>query len=89
VLWVLLYAAATAVAAAAAAAAAAGAAKEVTDFASCEEHEFKYKPRLGDAVLFYSLDPDLTINPRSLHGGCAVTRGEKWVATKWIHEKPV
>lgn len=25
---------------------------------------FKYKPRKGDAVLFYSLDPDLKINPR-------------------------
>jgi prolyl 4-hydroxylase len=43
---------------------------------------------MGDAVLFYSLDPDLKINPRSLHGGCAVHKGEKWVATKWIHEKP-
>jgi len=46
------------------------------------EH-FKYKPRKGDAVVFYSLDPDLTINPRSLHGGCPVIKGEKWVATKW------
>lgn len=107
---------------------AAGAERPVTDWSSCEPHEFKYKPRLGDAVLFYrcdrvrlafqegafagaaasacmravclvtltamagaaaaaaavplcracSLDPDLTINPRSLHGGCSVERGEKW-----------
>lgn len=60
----------------------------MTDWASCEPGEFKYTPRMGDAVLFFSLDPDLRINPRSLHGGCAVRKGEKWVATKWIHEKP-
>lgn len=63
--------------------------KPVTDWASCEEDAFKYKPRMGDAVLFYSLDPDLKINPRSLHGGCPVKKGEKWVATRWIHEKPL
>ena len=44
---------------------------------------------MGDAVLFYSLDADLKINPRALHGGCPVKKGEKWVATKWIHEKPL
>jgi hypothetical protein len=31
---------------------------------------------MGDALLFYSLDPDLQINPRSLHGGCPVVKGE-------------
>lgn len=30
-----------------------GADKAVTDWTLCEPHEFKYKPRLGDAVLFY------------------------------------
>ena len=44
---------------------------------------FKYRPRRGDAVLFHSLTPDGTIDPRSLHGGCPVVQGEKWVATKW------
>lgn len=39
------------------------------------EH-FKYRPRRGDALLFYSLDPALKIDPRSLHGGCPVKRGE-------------
>lgn len=61
---------------------------EVHDYVTCEPDKFKYKPRKGDAVLFFSLDPDLNIDPRSLHGGCPVTKGEKWVATKWIHEKP-
>ncbi|KAI8470885.1 MAG: hypothetical protein J3K34DRAFT_458598 [Monoraphidium minutum] len=60
---------------------------EITDYKSCDKG-FKYKPRKGDAVLFHSLDPDLKINPRSLHGGCPVIKGEKWVATKWLHEVP-
>jgi hypothetical protein len=46
-----------------------------TPVPTSSEH-FKYKPRRGDAVLFYSLDPDLKINPRSLHGGCPVVKGE-------------
>jgi prolyl 4-hydroxylase len=66
-----------------------GADRPVKDWRSCGEDEFKYKPRLGDAVLFYSLNPDLTINPRALHGGCPVHKGDKWVMTKWIHEKPI
>ena len=36
-------------------------------------------------MLFYSLHPDATPDEGSLHGGCPVIRGEKWVATKWIH----
>lgn len=40
---------------------------------------FKYRPRRGDAVLFHSLTPDGQIDPRSLHGGCPVLKGVKWV----------
>lgn len=51
---------------------------------------FKYTPRRGDAVLFYSLNPDGTLDPRSVHAGCPVGRGsEKWVVTKWIRDKPL
>jgi hypothetical protein len=49
-----------------------------------------YKPRRGDAVLFYSTSPDLTLDVRSMHAGCPVGRGsEKWVVTKWLHDKPI
>jgi len=48
---------------------------------------FKYKPRKGDAVLFYSLHPNGTIDKHSLHGGCPVIKGDKWVMTKWIRDK--
>lgn len=43
------------------------------------------KPRKGDALLFFSLHPDASTDPNSLHGSCPVIEGEKWSATKWIH----
>ncbi|KAI5661179.1 hypothetical protein M9H77_20502 [Catharanthus roseus] len=45
----------------------------------------KVKPRQGDGLLFFSLLPNGTIDKKSLHGSCPVIKGEKWVATKWIH----
>ncbi|KAJ4714757.1 putative Prolyl 4-hydroxylase alpha subunit [Melia azedarach] len=47
----------------------------------------KVKPRRGDGLLFYSLFPNGTIDPTSLHGSCPVIKGEKWVATKWIRDQ--
>lgn len=47
----------------------------------------KVRPRRGDGLLFYSLFPNGTIDPTSLHGSCPVVKGEKWVATKWIRDK--
>eukprot|EP00877_Chromochloris_zofingiensis_P014720 jgi/Chrzof1/9501/Cz04g05150.t1 len=46
------------------------------------------KPRKGDAVLFWSMQPDGRLDPKSMHGGCPVVSGEKWCATKWIHIAP-
>jgi len=39
----------------------------------------------GDAMMFYSLKPDGTLDGTSLHGSCPTTKGDKWSATKWIH----
>ncbi|XP_021908172.1 probable prolyl 4-hydroxylase 9 isoform X1 [Carica papaya] len=47
----------------------------------------KVKPRQGDGLLFYSLFPNGTIDPTSLHGSCPVLKGDKWVATKWIRDQ--
>jgi prolyl 4-hydroxylase len=49
----------------------------------------KVKPRQGDALLFYSMLPNGTFDKAALHGSCPVIKGEKWVATKWIRDKPV
>ncbi|XP_061341903.1 probable prolyl 4-hydroxylase 9 [Gastrolobium bilobum] len=47
----------------------------------------RVRPRKGDGLLFYSLFPNGTIDPASLHGSCPVIKGEKWVATKWIRDQ--
>jgi hypothetical protein len=40
----------------------------------------QYKPRMGDAVLFYSMHPNGTFDKHALHGGCPVIKGTKWVS---------
>ncbi|KAL6551766.1 putative prolyl 4-hydroxylase 9 [Orobanche gracilis] len=55
------------------------------DFSKCIG--LKVKPRRGGGLLFYSLFPNGTIDPTSLHGSCPVIKGEKWVATKWIRDQ--
>ncbi|WJX55287.1 putative prolyl 4-hydroxylase 9 [Trifolium repens] len=55
------------------------------DFEDCIG--LRIKPRKGDGLLFYSLFPNGTIDPTSLHGSCPVIKGEKWVATKWIRNQ--
>lgn len=55
------------------------------DFSKCIG--LRVKPRRGDGLLFYSLFPNGTIDPLSLHGSCPVIKGEKWVATKWIRNQ--
>eukprot|EP00243_Klebsormidium_subtile_P000564 TRINITY_DN1096_c0_g2_i1.p1 TRINITY_DN1096_c0_g2~~TRINITY_DN1096_c0_g2_i1.p1 ORF type:complete len:301 (-),score=39.36 TRINITY_DN1096_c0_g2_i1:16-918(-) len=57
------------------------------DFQACIG--LKVKPRKGDGLLFYSLTPNGTYDKTSLHGSCPVIRGQKWVATKWIRDKPI
>ncbi|KAK7848433.1 probable prolyl 4-hydroxylase 7 [Quercus suber] len=63
------------------------------DVSDCAKNGYAVKPKKGDALLFFSLNPDATTDTRSLHGSCPVIEGEKWSATKWIHvrsfEKPV
>ncbi|GMH05071.1 hypothetical protein Nepgr_006911 [Nepenthes gracilis] len=62
-------------------------------WSDCARKGYAVKPRKGDALLFFSLHPDATTDPSSLHGSCPVIEGEKWSATKWIHvrnfDKPV
>lgn len=57
------------------------------DFKECLG--LKVKPRLGDGILFYSLFPNNSVDPTSVHGSCAVIKGAKWVATKWIRDQPL
>ncbi|OWM71607.1 hypothetical protein CDL15_Pgr005794 [Punica granatum] len=54
-------------------------------WSDCAKNGYAVKPRKGDALLFFSLHPDATVDTSSLHGSCPVMEGEKWSATKWIH----
>jgi prolyl 4-hydroxylase len=47
----------------------------------------RVKGRAGDAILFSNVDADGSIDPLSRHAGLPVTRGNKWIATRWIREK--
>jgi len=41
-------------------------------------------PKKGKAAIFYNVDKEGEILPKSLHGGINVKNGEKWIANKWI-----
>lgn len=50
----------------------------------------KVKPELGKVVMWYNhfVDPDTEwigeMDEHGLHGGCGVTKGEKWIGNFWI-----
>uniref|UniRef100_A0A383V9R5 Fe2OG dioxygenase domain-containing protein n=1 Tax=Tetradesmus obliquus TaxID=3088 RepID=A0A383V9R5_TETOB len=59
--------------------------EEAKQHSDCAKGGVAVKPRKGDAVLFFSVLPDVkTMDKLSLHAGCPVLQGEKWVATKWL-----
>jgi len=48
----------------------------------------KIKPKKGKAILFQNIDNNLDLIPESMHAGCQVTSGVKWIANKWIRVWP-
>ena len=46
-------------------------------------------PVKGNAILFYNVDDTGEVDLLSLHGGAPVLTGEKWIATRWIRERPL
>ncbi|CAN6970653.1 unnamed protein product [Brassica rapa subsp. trilocularis] len=57
------------------------------ELSECGKGGLSVKPKMGDALLFWSMTPDATLDPSSLHGGCAVIKGNKWSSTKWLREE--
>lgn len=49
--------------------------------------KIKVKAKKGNAVLFYNCILSGKEDPLTLHGGAPVIKGEKWIATKWLHER--
>ncbi|KAI9109604.1 hypothetical protein K1719_019234 [Acacia pycnantha] len=54
------------------------------DLSECGKKGLSIKPKMGDALLFWSMKPDANLDPSSLHGGCPVIKGNKWSCTKWM-----
>lgn len=48
----------------------------------------KIKGRPGDAVLFHNVDESGLPDTSSLHAGCPVAIGTKWLLSKWFREHP-
>ncbi|KAH7523468.1 hypothetical protein FEM48_Zijuj06G0014500 [Ziziphus jujuba var. spinosa] len=55
------------------------------ELSECGKKGLAVKPKMGNALLFWSMRPDATLDPSSLHGGCPVIKGNKWSSTKWMH----
>ncbi|XP_071382417.1 transmembrane prolyl 4-hydroxylase [Centroberyx affinis] len=60
---------------------------------NCDKSNLRVKPTKGTAVFWYNYLSDGRgwvgeQDEYSLHGGCVVTHGTKWVANKWINIDP-
>lgn len=47
----------------------------------------RIKPEVGKGILFWSTDDNEVIIHESKHRGNPVRNGEKWICTKWVHQK--
>ncbi|XP_010266057.1 PREDICTED: probable prolyl 4-hydroxylase 10 [Nelumbo nucifera] len=54
------------------------------ELSECAKKGLSVKPKMGDAILFWSMKPDATLDPSSLHGACPVIKGTKWSCAKWM-----
>ena len=41
-------------------------------------------PEKGKGVFWYNTDANGTPDVQTLHGGCPVLKGSKWITNKWI-----
>lgn len=48
------------------------------------EQSISIRANAGDVLIFTNVDADGRADPRLRHGGAPVTRGAKWIATRWI-----
>lgn len=50
--------------------------------------DLKVRGKTGEAVFFANVGLDQKPDKSSLHAGLPPTRGEKWVLSQWIHDRP-
>ncbi|RHN41921.1 putative procollagen-proline dioxygenase [Medicago truncatula] len=54
------------------------------ELSDCGKKGLSIKPKMGNAILFWGMKPDATVDPLSVHGACPVIKGDKWSCTKWM-----
>ena len=47
-----------------------------------------FRGRTGDGLFFANVTRDGRPDPLTLHAGRPPTRGEKWILSQWIRERP-
>jgi prolyl 4-hydroxylase len=52
------------------------------------ETKVSARGRTGSLLIFANLAADGRPDPRTRHAGKAVTSGEKWLATRWVRQRP-
>lgn len=50
--------------------------------------DWRFKGKTGDALIFWNLSAAGEREMDSLHAGMPVTKGEKWLLSKWVRQKP-
>lgn len=51
--------------------------------------DWRFKGEVGDALLFWNLSAQGDRELNSIHAGMPVTKGEKWLLSKWVRQRPV
>ncbi|KAJ0982784.1 hypothetical protein J5N97_011039 [Dioscorea zingiberensis] len=59
--------------------------KDDESWSECAMAGYSVKAVKGDALLFFNLHPNQSVDLESFHGSCPVIHGQKWTATKWIN----
>jgi prolyl 4-hydroxylase len=50
---------------------------------------WRFRGKPGDALIFWNLSANGQRELRSFHAGLPVTKGEKWLLSKWVRQRPV
>jgi len=50
--------------------------------------DYRFKGATGDALVFANVEPNGAPDPRTMHAGTPTTRGEKWLLSQWIRDRP-
>lgn len=51
--------------------------------------DWRFKGKTGDALIFWNLSAGGEIERNSLHAGLPLVKGEKWMLSHWIRQKPL